>query len=460
MSSDTKRYTAADARSQVEGAPDQQQQQQQQQCQTDYHSQQPQQPQQHHQNHDGGRHDSNDSSSKSNSSSQQHGQGNSEQQQSRSNQNLKLFIGGVSFDTTDEDFRRYFQKYGVVTDSILMVNKHTGAPRGFGFVTFEDPRAVDAVMRDEHTLDGRRIEAKPAVAQTNMGRGGPSYPGARGAEAGGRPVWGAGGATAAGGAGHSAPVSSKIFVGGLAAEVTGDHLREYFSRFGAVSDTVVMFDRSTNRSRGFGFVTFEDARSAETCLAIADHTLEGKAVECKPAQPRSAMSRGPPAAGGYGYQYNSAHGGRGFGGGYGRGQGGSGYGGGGYGNGGYGGGGYGGGGYGDGGYGGNGYSAGGYGGGGYGGGGYGGGGYGGGGYGGGGYGGGGYGGGGYGGNNNGYGGGGYGSGGSNYESQGGAGGYGGRSHATGRQEGPPGPAMGGREDRRPTPRGSGRYQPY
>ena len=56
----------------------------------------------------------------------------------------------------------------------------------------------------------------------------------------------------------------KIFVGGLAPEVTEKDLLEYFSKFGPVKDSVVMIDRKTSRSRGFGFVTFDSDDALNT----------------------------------------------------------------------------------------------------------------------------------------------------------------------------------------------------
>jgi RNA-binding protein Musashi len=54
-----------------------------------------------------------------------------------------------------------------------------------------------------------------------------------------------------------------VFVGGLSAEVTDPVFSEYFEQFGAVKDAVVMVDRTTSRSRGFGFVTFENEADVE-----------------------------------------------------------------------------------------------------------------------------------------------------------------------------------------------------
>merc|ERR1712238_376344 len=75
----------------------------------------------------------------------------------RENRN-KLFVGGLPLDITNLELRDFFQQFGVVIDSIVMVRKDTNIPRGFFFVTFADPDVTDFVlkMRDNHgsTRDG------------------------------------------------------------------------------------------------------------------------------------------------------------------------------------------------------------------------------------------------------------------------------------------------------------------
>jgi RNA recognition motif-containing protein len=51
----------------------------------------------------------------------------------------KVFIGGLSCQTSEEGLRYYFEKFGELVDVALMSDKRTGQPRGFGFVTFKDP---------------------------------------------------------------------------------------------------------------------------------------------------------------------------------------------------------------------------------------------------------------------------------------------------------------------------------
>ena len=50
----------------------------------------------------------------------------------------KIFIGGLSWQTTIDGLRFYFEKFGELSDVALMTDKHTGQPRGFGFVTMTD----------------------------------------------------------------------------------------------------------------------------------------------------------------------------------------------------------------------------------------------------------------------------------------------------------------------------------
>ena len=79
----------------------------------------------------------------------------------------KIFIGGLSWQTTVEGMRYYFEKFGELTDVALMTDKKSGQPRGFGFITLKDPAAAEIVCSQEHTIDGRIVDVKPAVARTS-----------------------------------------------------------------------------------------------------------------------------------------------------------------------------------------------------------------------------------------------------------------------------------------------------
>ena len=58
----------------------------------------------------------------------------------------KVFVGGLPHSVTDEELKRHFSKYGQLEDYVVMVDRATGKPRGFGFVTFTEEAPVDRFM--------------------------------------------------------------------------------------------------------------------------------------------------------------------------------------------------------------------------------------------------------------------------------------------------------------------------
>jgi heterogeneous nuclear ribonucleoprotein A1/A3 len=55
-------------------------------------------------------------------------------------------------------FRNYFEKYGEITDAVIMRDRYTNQPRGFGFVTYADPSVVDKVIEDTHIINGKQVK--------------------------------------------------------------------------------------------------------------------------------------------------------------------------------------------------------------------------------------------------------------------------------------------------------------
>lgn len=69
----------------------------------------------------------------------------------------KLFVGGISWDTTDDVLKAHFAKYGDVLGSVIARDRNSGHPRGFAFVTFSDSSAVDRALQDSHQILGRTV---------------------------------------------------------------------------------------------------------------------------------------------------------------------------------------------------------------------------------------------------------------------------------------------------------------
>lgn len=86
---------------------------------------------------------------------------------------------------------------------------------------------------------------------------------------------------------------------GLPIHVDRDGLREIFSQFGPVTDAVVMVDQVTNRSRCFGFVTFENGSDgAQKAIDAQPINIDGRNVEVKLATPKNEQKRMPPTSAG------------------------------------------------------------------------------------------------------------------------------------------------------------------
>ncbi|KAL6235395.1 hypothetical protein BDW75DRAFT_209731 [Aspergillus navahoensis] len=184
----------------------------------------------------------------------------------------KMFIGGLNWETTDQSLKEYFSQFGEVQECTVMRDSATGRSRGFGFLTFRDPKTVNTVMVKEHYLDGKIV--RPALvlphvvtivcshnSQIDPKRAIPR---------------------------DEQEKTSKIFVGGVSQEATEQDFKQFFMQFGRVIDATLMIDKDTGRPRGFGFVTFDSEAAVEAALSRPLEIL-GKPIEVKKAQPRGNL---------------------------------------------------------------------------------------------------------------------------------------------------------------------------
>jgi len=186
----------------------------------------------------------------------------------------KLFIGGISWDTDQKDLKEYFTKFGEVTDVTIKTDPATGKSRGFGFITFAAEETVDTVLKNvPHTIKGKQVDPKRAKVR---------------------------------------PGIKKIFVGGLDNDYPEADIKAYFEKYGKVESVELPFDKVKNQRRQFCFVTFETEDACEASCKQSKQKIGNKECDIKKAtnkpDPRVGGRGGP--AGGWGAGF-AGRGGRG-----------------------------------------------------------------------------------------------------------------------------------------------------
>jgi hypothetical protein len=99
----------------------------------------------------------------------------------------KLFVGGLSWGTTDDGLHQAFERFGEIVEAKVITDRETGRSRGFGFVSFtNDESAINAASEmNGAMLDGRTIRVNEAENQAPKQRGGGGGGGGRGGYRGG-----------------------------------------------------------------------------------------------------------------------------------------------------------------------------------------------------------------------------------------------------------------------------------
>lgn len=176
----------------------------------------------------------------------------------------KMFIGGLTWETDEESLGKYFGQFGEVTELHIMRDTATGRSRGFAFLTFKDSKSVDEVLKQKHVLDGKLIDPKRAIPREEQDKTG------------------------------------KIFVGGIAPDVTHQEFTDYFKQFGDIIDSQLMLDKDTGKSRGYGFVTYDSADAVARVTRNKYVMFHGRQMEIKKAEPRNQQRKPHGGFGSYG----------------------------------------------------------------------------------------------------------------------------------------------------------------
>ncbi|XP_059998755.1 heterogeneous nuclear ribonucleoproteins A2/B1-like isoform X2 [Lagenorhynchus albirostris] len=176
----------------------------------------------------------------------------------------KLFIGGLSSETTEERLWNHYQQWEYLTDCVLVRDPVSQKSRRFGFVTFSSMAEVDAVMAARpHSTDGKTVTPKRTVPREDYGK-----PGAL-------------------------VTVKKLFVGGIAEDTEERHLRDYFEKYGKINAIEIITDGQSGKKRGFGFVAFDDHDPVDKVVLQKNRTVNGHHAEVRKALSRQEMQEGP-----------------------------------------------------------------------------------------------------------------------------------------------------------------------
>lgn len=85
---------------------------------------------------------------------------------------------------------------------------------------------------------------------------------------------------------------NKLFIGSLPWAINNDSLRELFAQYGEITEAIVITDRDTGRSKGFGFVTFAKEEDAQKALEMDGKDVEGRQIVVNVAKPRVPRTGG------------------------------------------------------------------------------------------------------------------------------------------------------------------------
>ncbi|XP_063853042.1 RNA-binding protein squid-like isoform X2 [Scylla paramamosain] len=158
----------------------------------------------------------------------------------------KLFVGGLSWETQEKELREHFSKFGEIESINVKTDPNTGRSRGFAFIVFSCIEAIDKVINEpNHVINGKKVDPKKAKAR-----------------------------------------HGKIFVGGLKPDLSDDDIKNYFGKFGSIVEVELPFDKQKNQRKGFCFITFEQEAVVTELLKTPKQKINGHEVDVKKATPK------------------------------------------------------------------------------------------------------------------------------------------------------------------------------
>lgn len=176
-------------------------------------------------------------------------------------ENKKIFVKNIPFNTTDEQLQTFFQAHGNVVSAQIFKNSDNGHSKGVGlveFMTTEEKNAVLKMNPEDLVLDGRKLEVREAHDKERT------------------------------------DYSKTIFVGNITFETTEEKLRQFFEDVAKNFEVKIQNNDNSGRSKGYAYVIFENAEDVENALKKNGQELDGRTltIEKKRVGRGSSFRRG------------------------------------------------------------------------------------------------------------------------------------------------------------------------
>ncbi|KAH8504956.1 hypothetical protein Peur_045580 [Populus x canadensis] len=164
----------------------------------------------------------------------------------------KLFVRGLAWNTTSETLCAEFRMHGEIEEGSVIYDKATGKSRGYGFITYKHMESAQSALgAPSKLIDGRMAVCNLACEGLTGATTTPDL------------------------------TQRKLYIGGLSPEISSEMLLHFFGRYGEIEEGSVAYNKDTNESRGFGFVTYKTVEAAKKAIDDPHKLLGGRTITVK-----------------------------------------------------------------------------------------------------------------------------------------------------------------------------------
>ncbi|KAM6576746.1 hypothetical protein CsatB_028583 [Cannabis sativa] len=186
----------------------------------------------------------------------------------------KIFVHGLTWDTTTETLLSAFKQYGAVEDCNVVTDKVTGRSKGYGFLLFKTRAGARKALKQPQKKIGNRIAScQLAIAGTLQGQSTP----------------------AAASASASSSESRRIYVSNVGPHISPERLRAFFEAYGEIEDGPWGIDKATGKFKGFAMFVYRSLEGMKKALEEPLKVFEGFKLRCSVATEGRATKNLAPA---------------------------------------------------------------------------------------------------------------------------------------------------------------------